>query len=794
MESIRGRVDIDGAAALAVLQAIGAAGEQQFQKLKQQAEAAGEGVKKIGEAGHASSAGMRSLISLFDEFERGQRGALFSTLGAAISRAGHSWEGFAAAATAAAGALYLFSQNAAESVHHLEVQAQALGTTAEKYGAMQLAATASGVSTEEFGVGMGRFAQAVGRAQISMQDNAAAADKLRQQQESLKETTESTALASDKAADSVRKQDLAIEKSALTVSQAKLSIDKLKDSYAEAELNIKNLTITEEEAERKAINVRADRTKTAEDVIKADNEVVKAHNAVVIAQQRQIERAKEMKIQEEELKIKVKEHAEAIKDKAIKEREAVIAQERAIEASRKQQEQFKRIGDAVGDMNKKLADEGGLNSVRGQINSLLQGLSAGDIPRALGEFADKFKSIGSEAEKAAVASRVLGENWRSWVPFLNEGSAGVQKLVEAEQKYVIQTKDMEESAKKFTLAQKEMGFALSSLKNIVGTAIGEAFEPVMKEIADAIANNRKGIVEFGESIKKFIEDAVIPFGEAFIRISSIVTELIIVPFKALYDILAAIFGDDATKQIIGYGGAILAFVKILGGLVKVMETLRVLTLTNPFTAWIAGFALIGAAILIITGHSEKLKQILMDLIGIGVDPKTAAGSDSSTSNTPQRTPDTGSLAALQGQSDFGSVSTPEYIPGTGRQGGGHVSGSGRGDTVHAMLEPGEVVIQRSSVEKFGLSNLLALNQGILPKFNLGGLVERLNGMGSPLRLASGGLVGDMGSAPERFSLSFEGRTYGGLSAPAQTAQDMIDHARMSNIISLAPRPSRKGGG
>jgi len=50
-----------------------------------------------------------------------------------------------------------------------------------------------------------------------------------------------------------------------------------------------------------------------------------------------------------------------------------------------------------------------------------------------------------------------------------------------------------------------------------------------------------------------------------------------------------------------------------------------------------------------------------------------------------------------------------------------VPGSGSGDIVPAMLEPGEFVIRKSSVRKYGEDLLYKLNSGQLPGFNKGGL-------------------------------------------------------------------------
>lgn len=53
--------------------------------------------------------------------------------------------------------------------------------------------------------------------------------------------------------------------------------------------------------------------------------------------------------------------------------------------------------------------------------------------------------------------------------------------------------------------------------------------------------------------------------------------------------------------------------------------------------------------------------------------------------------------------------------------GGFVSGSGNGDTVPAMLTPGEFVVKKSAAQKM-MPFLQAINDGTLPGFNLGGEV------------------------------------------------------------------------
>ena len=53
--------------------------------------------------------------------------------------------------------------------------------------------------------------------------------------------------------------------------------------------------------------------------------------------------------------------------------------------------------------------------------------------------------------------------------------------------------------------------------------------------------------------------------------------------------------------------------------------------------------------------------------------------------------------------------------------GGNVLGSGSRDSISAMLTPGEYVIRKTMVDKYGIPMLSAINQGAfsMPKFNVG---------------------------------------------------------------------------
>jgi tape measure domain-containing protein len=51
-----------------------------------------------------------------------------------------------------------------------------------------------------------------------------------------------------------------------------------------------------------------------------------------------------------------------------------------------------------------------------------------------------------------------------------------------------------------------------------------------------------------------------------------------------------------------------------------------------------------------------------------------------------------------------------------------VGGTGSGDIVPAMLEPGEFIVRKSAVQKYGLDAMYRLNNGMIPGFNAGGFL------------------------------------------------------------------------
>jgi len=86
-----------------------------------------------------------------------------------------------------------------------------------------------------------------------------------------------------------------------------------------------------------------------------------------------------------------------------------------------------------------------------------------------------------------------------------------------------------------------------------------------------------------------------------------------------------------------------------------------------------------------------------------------------------------------------------------QRGGFMVGGSGSGDTVPAMLEPGEFVLNREAVQAIGVQNLQKTNKQF-PRFQIGGEVQRLAFGGSVAKKITGSAGDIVGKLPSASSL------------------------------------------
>lgn len=128
--------------------------------------------------------------------------------------------------------------------------------------------------------------------------------------------------------------------------------------------------------------------------------------------------------------------------------------------------------------------------------------------------------------------------------------------------------------------------------------------------------------------------------------------------------------------------------------------------------------------------------------------------------------------------------------GGGFAGGGRVRGRGGIDRIAAWLTNNEFVHRVAAVRKYGLGFMHAVNSGQFPLalargYSGGGFV------GAPrMAYATGGAVrAPVGQGDRGFTLVIDGKTFGGLRAPADTADDLVRFSREKQLRSTGRAPA-----
>lgn len=149
----------------------------------------------------------------------------------------------------------------------------------------------------------------------------------------------------------------------------------------------------------------------------------------------------------------------------------------------------------------------------------------------LKDLADKFANSSDEGLKAGIAAQLFGEQGgRTLLPFLNQGSAGINKLNDdAERLGLTLDQKSTNASYKFAQSQKELNQALKGLEVQIGgailpllTALTDAFVNLAPQVASAI-NTLVGIVQdvleskLGGIFVKFAETRIAGFVLQFVH-------------------------------------------------------------------------------------------------------------------------------------------------------------------------------------------------------------------------------------------------------------------------------------
>lgn len=196
--------------------------------------------------------------------------------------------------------------------------------------------------------------------------------------------------------------------------------------------------------------------------------------------------------------------------------------------------------------------------------------------------------------------------------------------------------------------------------------------------------------------------------------------------------LPAIIGTLATISAVAAG--MIAFMK-LAAIPAMLAGLVAMVKANPLA--------VAGGLTLATGGFMMLDNVLKGGEGKNVEneflPRSNVfGKRSSTTSSGQNN----NVNIKQDNRDFSTS--------LGLSGGGKIPGSGNSDSVPSMLTPGEFVMSKGAVEKFGSGTLAAMNAmgggTNVPMLNVGGTNIALGNGGSVpnIRMANGGMMPEIG--------------------------------------------------
>jgi hypothetical protein len=113
----------------------------------------------------------------------------------------------------------------------------------------------------------------------------------------------------------------------------------------------------------------------------------------------------------------------------------------------------------------------------------------------LANVSDKYNSLGTQQDKAALAMNVFGKSGKDLIPILSRGSAGLQELYDkAVAAGLIMSQEDLDASKELSIAQRELGDAVKG----AAIAIGTSFIPVAQVLTQVLTT----IVETVQLIPK----------------------------------------------------------------------------------------------------------------------------------------------------------------------------------------------------------------------------------------------------------------------------------------------------
>jgi hypothetical protein len=281
--------------------------------------------------------------------------------------------------------------------------------------------------------------------------------------------------------------------------------------------------------------------------------------------------------------------------------------------------------------------------------------------------------------------------------------------------------------------------SFENLEEEIGGALAPTVEKAATKVADFVNEMQDGTGQGGRFVKKLkqiweeTKPIVLWIGRATKNIANFASE-----HPQVAKLAAEVVGVAAAVRTLRSVSGKVGFTDLLkGGRVVMRKLIAMFAAQGAVAGAAAGTSAAGAEGLasskvnaLIRATGGKSGRIFGRAFGLGAVAGAAFMAKDLTDQVYKGVGAKKGTATGFGQALFNTI--------MGKAEGGIIPGIGRGDTVPAMLEPGEFVMRRSVVEKFGPTFFAGLNGGMgdrqgnrqVPGFTSGGIVSRANRMDS----------------------------------------------------------------
>ena len=143
------------------------------------------------------------------------------------------------------------------------------------------------------------------------------------------------------------------------------------------------------------------------------------------------------------------------------------------------------------------------------------------------KISERFAQLPDGAAKTAAAMDIFGRSGADMIPLLNEGAAGIQKLMNRSDElgYTMST-ELAKAGDEFNDSLDETIFALTGLRNVVGAKLLPVIKPLIENLTKFLVKNREiintNLTQFFETLSMVVKATWFVFERLFNLVNGLV--------------------------------------------------------------------------------------------------------------------------------------------------------------------------------------------------------------------------------------------------------------------------------